>query len=263
VNKNPTENFQDLLKLVKKLRSAQGCPWDRKQNFISLKPALIEETYEVISAIDKKNPAKLREELGDLLFLVIFYSQIAQEKNKFDFDEILKGTLDKMVRRHPHVFGLRKARSANEAYQRWQQAKSKEYVTSTAMISDLPHHLPALIKASKLQKKASKFGFDWVNGQEVLTKIDEELKELKEAVKLNKKDKIEGELGDLFFSLVNLARFLNIDSEEALHKTIQKFIKRFSYMEKELRRTGKQLRDCKLEEMERIWQRSKGKKDIY
>jgi len=262
VKKNPTKNFQNLLKLVKRLRSTQGCHWDRKQNFISLKPALIEETYEVISAIDKKSPRKLREELGDLLFLVIFYSQMAQEKNKFDIDDILKETLDKMVRRHPHVFGLRKAKSADEAYQRWQQAKSREYTTSTAMISDLPHHLPALIKASKLQKKASKFGFDWVNSQEVLTKIEEELEELKEAVKLNKKDKIEEELGDLFFSLVNLARFLNVDSEEALHKTIQKFIKRFSYMEKELKRTGRQLQDGKLEEMERVWQQSKNEKDI-
>lgn len=248
---------------MKKLRSTQGCLWDRKQNFISLKPALIEETYEVISAIDKKNPEKLKEELGDLLFLVIFYSQIAQEKNKFDIDKILSGTLDKMVRRHPHVFGLKKAKSADEAYQRWHQAKSKEYSTGTAMISDLPHHLPALIKASKLQKKVSKFGFDWINSDAVLAKIDEELEELKEAVKLNKKDKIEEELGDLFFSLVNLARFLNIDSEEALHKTIQKFIKRFTYMEKELKKTGKQLLDSNLEEMEQIWQSSKDKKYIY
>lgn len=247
---------------MEKLRSLKGCPWDRKQNFASLKPALIEETYEVISAVDKKNPEKLKEELGDLLFLIVFYSQIAREKNKFNIDAILKGTLDKMVRRHPHVFGLKKAKNAEEAYQRWQQAKSKEYPSGAAMVSDLPHHLPALIKASKLQKKASKFGFDWVNADGVISKIDEELKELKEAVKLNKKKEIEEELGDLFFSLVNLARFLNIDSEVALDKTIQKFVKRFTYVEKELKRTGKKLLDSNLEEMERIWQQSKNKKGI-
>lgn len=245
---------------MQKLRSRQGCPWDRKQNFTSLKPALIEETYEVISAIDKKDPNKLKEELGDLLFLVIFYSQIAREKNKFDIDKILRATLEKMVRRHPHVFGQKKARSADEAYQRWHQAKSKEYKNAITMISDLPHHLPALMKASKLQKKAARFGFDWVNTQGVISKIEEELGELKEAVKLNKKNEIEEELGDLFFSLVNLARFLNIDSEQALHKTIQKFLKRFTYIEKELKRSGKQLLDSNLEEMDKIWQRSKKEK---
>lgn len=259
VNKNPARNFQKLLKLMKKLRSPSGCSWDRKQSFTSLKPALIEETYEVISAVDKKNPEKLKEELGDLLFLVVFYSQIAREKNKFNIEAILEGVLDKMVRRHPHVFGIKKAKGADEAYQRWHQAKSKEYPSAAAMISDLPHHLPALLKASKLQKKASKFGFDWVNAGGVISKIDEELEELKEAVKLNKRHEIEEELGDLFFSLVNLARFLNIDSEEALDKTIQKFVKRFTYIEKELKRKGKQLLGSNLEEMERIWQRSKNK----
>lgn len=242
---------------MKRLRSSQGCPWDRKQSFVSLKPALIEETYEVISAIDKKNPDKLKEELGDLLFLVVFYSQIGQEKNNFNIANILEGTLDKMIRRHPHVFGWQKAKNADEAYQRWHQAKCQEYRNTSSMISDLPHHLPALMKASKLQKKVAKIGFDWANAQGVITKIDEELKELKEAVKLNKRKKIEEELGDLFFSLVNLARFLNIDSEIALQKTIQKFIKRFKYVEKELKRTGKELLDSNLEEMEKIWQNSK------
>lgn len=259
--KDPAKNFQELLNLMKKLRSAQGCPWDRKQNFVSLKPALIEETYEVISAIDKKNSNKLREELGDLLFLVIFYSQIGQEKNKFDISKVLKGTLDKMVRRHPHVFGRQKAKNADEAYQRWHQAKRKEYRNATVMISDLPHHLPALMKASKLQKKVARVGFDWANTQGVISKIDEELGELKMALRLKRKNKIEEELGDLFFSLVNLARFLNIDSEEALHKTIKKFVKRFTYVEAELKRNGKRLLDANLEEMDKIWQSSKNKKN--
>lgn len=238
------------------LRSKGGCPWDRKQTHKSLKPFLVEETCEVLEAINKKKPKKLMEELGDLLYQVLFHSQIAKERNRFTINDVLENTYRKLTRRHPHVFGDIRIKSAEKVIEHWHKLKLKEGRTKS-IVADIPLTLPALQKAGKVQRKVATVGFDWKHTHEVLDKIDEELKEVKDAIKKKKNSKIAEEIGDLLFAIVNLSRFLGIEPENALHETINKFIVRFQKVEKMLTRQGKILEECTLEEMERTWNRCK------
>lgn len=253
--------FQDLIELVQKLRGKDGCPWDKEQSHASLKPHLVEETYEVIDAIDSGDPGKLKEELADLFFHIIFHCQIAKEKGEFDIGSLMSLCLDKMTRRHPHVFGDSSATTPEEVLRQWEEIKKKEKGSEERkfIVDGLPKHLPALQKAQKLQKKVAKVGFDWTNIQDVIAKVDEELEEVKEAVRENKPENIEEEVGDLLFSIVNLARFLKLDTENVLHKTIYKFVDRFKKVETVLASMGKDIEKCTLEEMDAIWNKVKEK----
>ncbi len=255
----PRSLLQDLTELMRKLRSKDGCPWDREQSHASLKPHLVEETYEVIDAIDSGEPDKLKEELADLFFHIIFHCQIATEKGEFDIESIMALCLDKMTRRHPHVFGDASATTPEEAIHQWEQIKKNEkgYEERKFIVDGLPKYLPALQKAQKLQKKVSKVGFDWTNISDVIAKVDEELREVKEAIRENKPEHIEEEMGDLLFSVVNLARFLKLDTENVLHKTIYKFVDRFKRVETELASMGKDIEKCTLEEMDAVWNKVK------
>ncbi len=262
---NTTENksissFQDLIELMRKLRSNDGCPWDKEQSHASLKPHLVEEAYEVIDAIDSGDPDKLKEELADLFFQIIFHCQIAKEKEEFDIGSVMALCLDKMTRRHPHVFGDASATTPEEVLRQWEQIKKQEkgYEERKFIVDGLPKHLPALQKAQKLQKKVAKVGFDWANIQDVIAKVDEELEEVKEAIREKKPEHIEEEVGDLLFSIVNLARFLKLDTENVLHKTIYKFVDRFKKVETVLASMGKDIEKCSLEEMDAIWNKVKG-----
>lgn len=257
-----TSLFQDLTELMRKLRSKDGCPWDKEQSHASLKPHLVEETYEVIDAIDSGDPDKIKEELADLFFHIIFHCQIATEKGEFDIGSVMALCLDKMTRRHPHVFGDASASTPEEVIRQWEEIKKKEKGSEERkfIVDGLPKHLPALQKAQKLQKKVAKVGFDWTNIQDVIAKVDEELEEVKEAIRERKPEHIEEEVGDLLFSIVNLARFLKLDTENVLHKTIYKFVDRFKKVETELASMGKDIEKCTLEEMDAVWNKVKGKK---
>jgi tetrapyrrole methylase family protein/MazG family protein len=241
-----------------RLRSPTGCPWDREQDLISLKKYLIEETYEVIEAIDEADAKKHREELGDLLLQVVFQSQLAAENKDFSIEDVVKGINEKLLRRHPHVFGDEKVSSSRSAYQKWTQSKKTENRDRSA-IEGVPKQMPALSRAYRITEKAASVGFDWEAQKEVVEKIDEELAELK--VNLLKSDikEIENELGDLLFSIVNLARHLHIDPEHALHRTSEKFSRRFRFMENECVKKNIELHTLTLPEMEELWESAKRK----
>jgi len=264
VEDKSTSLFNELVELMRKLRSKDGCPWDKEQNHSTLKPHLVEEAYELVDAIDTGDPDKLKEELADLFFHIIFHCQIAKEKKEFDIGGVMALCLDKMTRRHPHVFGDATAATPEEVIHQWEQIKKKEkgYEERRFIVDGLPKHLPALQKAQKLQKKVAKVGFDWSNINDVIAKVDEELAEVKEAINENKPENIEEEVGDLLFSIVNLSRFLKLDTENVLHKTIYKFVERFKKVEMELAAMGKDIEKCTLEEMDAIWNKIKneGKK---
>ncbi|MDP8262559.1 MAG: nucleoside triphosphate pyrophosphohydrolase [Candidatus Ancaeobacter aquaticus] len=253
-----TTSFQELLKVMKILRGPKGCPWDKEQDHASLKQYLIEETYEVIDTIDDNDMSKLKEELGDLLLQVVFHAQIAEDQNEFTIDDIIQTLIEKLTRRHPHVFGDKNLSSAEQVLKQWHKIKKAEHGTKRPSVIDgVPRKLPALQKAHKLQKKASRVGFDWDHIDKVLAKVDEELQEVKEAIKTNDKKHIYDELGDLLFSTANLSRFLGLDPEGALRGTIRKFTSRFQTIEKELSRKGKKLEDASLAEMDAIWNKAK------
>ena len=246
--------FEDLKEIMKELR--QKCPWDRKQTHESLKKYLIEETYEVIDAIDKKDWEALKEELGDLLLQPVFHARLAEEEGKFNIDDVVDHLCKKLIERHPHVFGEERAKSAEEVLQNWEKRKLEK---RKSVLEGVPKHLPALMRAEKLQKKASKVGFDWKNLEEVKEKVSEEWNEFWSAVQNGNREEIEHEFGDLLFALVNLARFLEIDPEEALQKANERFIKRFSYVEKKVKESGKSWEDFSLEELDRFWKEAKEK----
>ncbi len=251
----PQEAFADLVRLMARLRGPKGCPWDKKQDHRSLKPYLIEETYEVIDAIDSGVPARLREELGDLLLQIVFHARMAQEAGDFNVQDVISDIIHKMKTRHPHVFGKRALRNPERALNQWYRIKHKEQKAKGVkhFLSGIPKHLPALQKAQKIQRKVSAVGFDWATTAGVMKKIEEEWQELRVALKRRRKDEIFDEIGDLLFSVANLSRFLQLDSEQALHGTVAKFTRRFHAMEKELTRRGKALEDSSLAEMDAIW----------
>ncbi len=238
-----------------RLRGRKGCPWDKKQDHRSLKPYLIEETYEVIDAINSGKPGRLQEELGDLLLQVVFHSRMAQESGDFDITDVIGHLVHKMKTRHPHVFGKKTLRDPEKALNQWYRIKHKEQKAQGIkhFLSNIPKYLPALQKAQKVQRKVSSVGFDWPSTVGVLKKIDEELREVRVALRRKKEDEIFEEIGDLLFSVANLSRFLHMDSEQALHQTVAKFTRRFHAVERELKRRGKSLEDSNLAEMDKIW----------
>lgn len=234
----------------------QKCPWDNKQTHESLKRYMVEEAYETMEAIDHNNPQELKKELGDLLLQIIFHCQIASEKDQFNFYDVTKAIADKMYERHPHVFQNDKKISAEQVQKNWE--KNKHTIEKrNSILSGIPKFLPALLKAQRLQDKASSVGFDWDKSAEVISKIEEELAELKIAIENQKQDEIENEFGDLLFSLVNISRFLNITSESALQKTNEKFINRFKYIENYFGNNPEKISNSSLDELELLWQKAK------
>ncbi len=253
-------SFVGLVEIMARLRGEGGCPWDREQTPETIKPYLIEETYEVLEAIDEQDPEKLKEELGDLVLQVVFHARMAEETGAFAIGDVLAAINDKLVRRHPHVFGDRKAETAQEVLFNWEQIKQTERRREkgqASLLDGVPREMPALLRAHRLQEKASRAGFDWKEAQEVFRKVEEELAELRAAMEGQAADRVEAELGDLLFALVNLSRFLAVNPEEALRKTIARFIARFRYIEEELARRGRSLRQATLEEMDALWAEAK------
>lgn len=249
----------DLVALMARLRGPDGCPWDKQQTPESLKPFLVEECYEVIEAIEEGNASKIREELGDLLFQIVFHARIAEERGQFALSDVAASIHEKMVRRHPHVFGDEKVSSANEVLSNWEEIKrtEKSHEHRKSILEGVPRQLPALLRAHRLQEKAARVGFDWNHLNEVLPKLDEEIGEFKESLKREDASRIEEELGDLFFTLVNISRFLGVNPDDALHKTISKFIHRFRHIEEHAAEAGKTLNDMTLREMDDLWEKSK------
>jgi nucleoside triphosphate diphosphatase len=246
-------NFKELVDIVRKLRVE--CPWDREQTNDSIKAATIEEAYEVVESIDNKDYDELKKELGDLLLHVIFHSIIAEEGNNFKLEEVIASVKEKLIRRHPHVFGDVVVENSEHVKRNWEVIKLKEGRDS--ILDGVPQIMPALQRAYRLQEKASKVGFDWNNKEDVWSKVEEELLEIKDAINENNVEELEKEFGDLFFSLVNFSRFLKINPENALRKTNNKFIKRFNYIEKRLKESGKNINESNLEEMDGYWNESK------
>ena len=250
-----------LVSIMEQLRGVNGCQWDREQTVETLIPFVVEEAYEVIGAIDAQSSAMLKEELGDLLFQIIFLCQLAKEKGDFDIEDVIAASMAKMIRRHPHVFGKTKAKTSKEVLKQWAMIKmgEKGKKNREGYLSDIPEHLPALLKAHKVTKKASQVGFDWSNINQVFKKVDEEMAEFKAALKKKNTSRMEEEFGDLIFSLVNVGRFIEINPEEALRKTIARFIRRFHHIEDKLAKIGKSLNNASLAEMEKFWNEAKVK----
>jgi tetrapyrrole methylase family protein/MazG family protein len=252
--KMPLYKLQDIASV---LRSEKGCAWDKKQTFSSLKPYLIEEAYEVYDAIDKNDAENLREELGDLLYQIYAHSQIASELGLFDIDDVAEGISSKLIRRHPHVFGDENITDSDKVKARWEEIKKSEKTERESILDGIPPHLPALIKAYRVQEKVSHVGFDWEKAEDAAAKIDEEVEEFREALKTGDKSRITEEAGDALFSIINVMRLSGIDAEDALRKTIDKFITRFRYIERESARESRNLDKMSLEEMENLWQKAK------
>src|SRR5215475_12484890 len=248
-----TDNFGKLCGIVTKLRAPDGCPWDREQTNQSLLPALIEEAYETAEAARAHDDAHFREELGDLLLLVVMHTQIARENGRFGIEEVLGHVSDKLIRRHPHVFGTSEARDAGAVLKQWEAIKREEKKADLHYLASLPKALPALVRAQKAQSKAARVNFDWTALWDVIAKVEEELGETKEAIQSGPQEKIEDEIGDLLFAVVNLARKCKIDAESALQSATNKFVARFSQLEDELKMRGKKLGDVDLAEMDVIW----------
>lgn len=249
------ESFEKLVNIMKKLRSPEGCEWDRAQTHESLKPYIIEETYELLDAIEIGDNEKLKEELGDVLLQVVFHSQIASEKGSFDISDVVETLCEKLIRRHPHVFG----KSEGYSYKQWENIKAKEKNKKVvSRIGDLNPTLPALSMARRIQENASAVGFDWENTEGVFEKIYEELEELKKSFLEENRKGISEEIGDLLFSIVNLSRFLGVDPENSLRKATEKFWKRFRKMEEMIEKDGLKFEELRIEELDKYWEKSKG-----
>lgn len=253
------ELFESLVDVIATLRGENGCPWDREQTHSSLKSTLIEETYETVEAIDSGDSNHLKEELGDLLLNIMLQAQIADESQNFDIYDVIESLIEKLIRRHPHVFGNVDVESADEVVKNWESIKSQEegYEDRESVLDGIPVALPALLRGQKIQKRAARVGFDWDNISDVINKIEEELKEVNDSLKNNDQDEIEMEIGDLLFAVVNLCRFVDLQAEETLRKANRKFVRRFKLMETELNTQGKDISDQSLEELDRIWNKIK------
>src|SRR6266576_58507 len=254
---NSTINFEKLCEIVAKLRGPGGCPWDREQTHESLLPALIEEAYEVTEAAREKNDAHFREELGDLLLLVVMHAEIASETDRFNIDDVVRDISEKLIRRHPHVFGTSDARDSGAVLKQWEAIKRDEKKTDSHYLASLPKALPALMRAQKAQSKAARVNFDWTDVRDVVAKLEEELREMNEAMASADPARIEDEIGDMLFAVVNLARKCKIDAESALQGGTDKFVTRFNQLEDEVTARGKELGDLGLSEMDEIWNRIK------
>jgi tetrapyrrole methylase family protein / MazG family protein len=254
MNKSEKTTIDDLKALLARLRGQGGCPWDRKQNTESLKIYLLEEAYELADALDRRATEEIRDELGDLLFQIVFLCRVFEEQGDFDLERVMNGIYQKMVRRHPHIFGDTQWENAEQVVQGWQNLKAREK-TGQDPFESIPTLTPSLLKAHRISQRAAGLGFDWPNIHAVMEKVHEELRELEEAIQNNDLPAAGEELGDLLFTLVNVGRFLNIPAENALRQTIQKFLKRFRFMSSDPRFSDKA--PLTSEEWERLWNRSK------
>ncbi len=250
------DKIERIKHIVEALRGENGCPWDKRQTPKTIKNYLLEEAYELVDAIERGSHQAIKEELGDLLFLIVFLAYLYEEAGKFDLKNVIDTVEEKMIRRHPHVFGGVKVRDEREIRVRWQKIKSEEKLQSS-ILDGIPKALPALMLAYKVGSRAATVGFDWQRAEDVILKVEEEIEEFKRALKQGNRDRIEEELGDILFSCVNLARLLNIQPEEALRKTVYKFKDRFQFIEKRLREQGKDLEETSLKEMDALWERAK------
>jgi tetrapyrrole methylase family protein/MazG family protein len=250
--------FDDLVKLMTTLRAPGGCPWDREQTLPSLKPFVVEEAYEVVDAIDQADDAALREELGDLLLQAVFIAEVTREDGKFDIYDSITAIHDKLVRRHPHVFADVVAENADQVLTNWEKLKNEERkAENKSVLAGVPQSLPALLKASRLTEKAARVGFDWRRTEDVFEKLEEEIGELREAVAKDDADAIHEEIGDLLFTIANIARKVGVNAEEALQSTNRKFTRRFGSMETAVRATERNLDQLTLEEMDALWDAAK------
>ncbi|MGA2038301.1 MAG: nucleoside triphosphate pyrophosphohydrolase [Bryobacteraceae bacterium] len=255
------EKFDRLVALMARLRAPGGCPWDREQTFDSIKPHTLEETYEVLDAIDRRDWPDLAEELGDYILQAVFYAQMAAEQNLFTIEDALDAINQKLLRRHPHIFGDESAETAGDVKRIWSEVKAAEKAAQgrerESLLAGVPRILPALVEAQQMTARAAQVGFDWENPEQVLDKLREELGEFAEARRGGSQAELEGEMGDLLFVLVNLARFVKVDPEQALRATNAKFRQRFGYIERKLAERGKTPGDATIEEMEALWQEAK------
>ncbi len=250
--------FERLVRIMAKLRSERGCAWDRRQNHQSLKKYLVEETFEVVDAIEKEDMNNLREELGDLLLQIIFHARLAEEAEIFNISDVLEAINAKLIRRHPHVFGKEKTEDVAQVERNWEKIKSQEKkLKASSIFESIPRSLPGLVRAQKIQECAARVGFDWTEVSGAWAKLKEELLELRKSIQESDEKAREEELGDLLFAAVNVARFLNIEAEEALNKTINKFMVRFKYIEEQAKESQKELNNMSLEEMNLYWERAK------
>lgn len=253
-----SEAFDRLTGIMARLRGEGGCPWDREQTHETLKAYLVEETYETLEAIDHGDDAHLQEELGDLLLQVVFHAQIAGERSRFGIDDVITGICDKLVRRHPHVFGDETADTPGQVMRNWEKIKQGEKEgTRKSALDGVPRSMPALLRAKRLQSKAGAVGFDWDDADGAFGKMDEELAEFRAAFAEQDPDKVEEELGDLLFSLVNVSRFVKVNPEEALTRAIGKFIKRFEWIEKKVAESGREMGQVRLAELDAMWDEAK------
>ena len=251
-------SFDDLVRLMTRLRGPDGCPWDRKQTLPDLKPYVIEESYEVVDAIDQNDRAALAEELGDLMLQAVFIAEITREEGSFDIYDSITAIHDKLVRRHPHVFGDVVASDAEQVLVNWEKLNQDERkAENKSVLSGVPQAMPALLKASRLTEKAARVGFDWRRTEDVLEKLDEELAELREAIAEGDAEHVHEEIGDLLFTIANIARKVNVNPEEALQSTNRKFMRRFEAMEARVREGDQNLDQLELEEMDRLWDEAK------
>jgi MazG family protein len=256
---SPGDGFNRLVEIMARLRAPGGCPWDREQSFDTIKPYLLEETYEVLDAIDARDWDGLAEELGDLMLQSVFFAQMASEENRFTIADSLEAINSKLVRRHPHVFADGDAKTSDDVLKRWDEIKQTEKARPKGLLAGIPRFLPALVEAEKISKKAAGAGFDWDSIAQVFDKMREELAELEQARAAGTQEAMEDELGDLLFVVVNIARFLRVDPEQALRKTNAKFRTRFEHVERGVEAQGKTLKEAGIEEMERLWQEAKRK----
>jgi tetrapyrrole methylase family protein/MazG family protein len=259
VNVNVNPEFTRLVRIVEKLRAPDGCPWDREQTNRSILSCLLDEAYEFFEAVDEESPEKMREELGDLLLQIVLHAQIAKEGGAFDIEGVSKDIADKLIRRHPHVFGDTQVASSGEVIRNWERIKKGEYGDGRRkyMVDDIPDALPALFRAEKMQRRVAQVGFDWKSIKPVLDKVEEEFLEFREALESGDASHAEEELGDILFALVNVARHNKISAENALRAMTYKFAKRFRYVEDKFKEIGKDMRDASLEEMDAYWEESK------
>lgn len=250
------ELFEELVRTVARLRGENGCPWDREQTRESLKPLMLEELYEAFEAIDRGDETALREELGDMLLHIVFHAQIGEERGTFTIADVLTHIIAKMHKRHPHVFGEASVQGVDEVLLNWEKIKEKERKAG-GMLTSLPKGLPALLRAFSMQARVARVGFDWKDAREVAKKVEEEWREFQDAWAANDPKRLEEEWGDLVFALVNLARHLGIQPEDALQRTCNRFAERFAFVEESLKASGKSLAEASLEEMDALWEKAK------
>jgi nucleoside triphosphate diphosphatase len=253
------QKLERLIEIMARLRAPGGCPWDREQSFDTIKKFTVEETYEVLDAIDRRDWVGLREELGDFILQAVFYAQMAAEEGLFSIEDCLDAINEKLIRRHPHIFGDETARTGDEVLKLWEAVKAKEKIDMApqGLLDSVPRAQPALIEAQQISSRAARSGFDWNNGEEVIAKLNEEIAEFRAARDAGSADEMEDEVGDLMFTIVNLARFAKVDPEQALRRTNAKFRKRFAYVEKQLAEQGDEVAGTPIERLEELWQEAK------